>query len=282
MANDDSMAWQRQSFSKNGGSSAPCQMNPKLMPQVSGGLHSKIATPTQTMGGYVMGDPKPVAMYADGGEVEALKQEGLAASANDQPVSLWKRLTQGNIDDPKSEAYSAYGAGRGQAERNNKMLAEENEAIAKTTAKAQADSSPKPDMSANKYPDTEFGNLEKAQKDAAARASAPAPAPKPVAKVSAPKPAAPAPVAESKPAESKSDTSKPAGKTFAEDMAERKKATSPVENFDPSKINFGDKKVEPTKEREFKMLRGRKVYLDELPAKSEDKQKVHPRTGRPY
>lgn len=264
MSNEDQMAWQRQSFSKNGGSSAPNQMNAKLMTNAGSTMHSKIAAPSQCMGGLVMGDPKPMAMYADGGEVSeaTLKQEGLAASKGES-VGLWDRIKAGNIDDPNSEAYKRFGAGRGAAERemdsaiksfdNTRSVSGDD-----TANKAQA----KADMNA-KYPDTEFGDLDKAQKDASARASAPAAAPKPVSKAPAPKPAAPAPVAESKPKDSYPDEAsrgvKPAGKTFAEDMAERKKASSPIENFDPSKINFGDKKVEPVK----------------------PKVRVHPRTGRP-
>lgn len=49
-------------------------------------------------------------------EAEKLKKEGLEASKDDR-VGFFKRLAMGNIDDPKSEAYKRYGAGRGTAER---------------------------------------------------------------------------------------------------------------------------------------------------------------------
>jgi hypothetical protein len=55
--------------------------------------------------------------YADGGEVEALKQEGLKASAGEK-VGFFERLRMGNIDEAGSEAYNRFGAGRGQRERD--------------------------------------------------------------------------------------------------------------------------------------------------------------------
>ena len=58
-------------------------------------------------------------LFADGGEVdeETLKEEGLKASAGEK-VGLWERLKAGNIDDPGSEAYRRFGAGRGRNERD--------------------------------------------------------------------------------------------------------------------------------------------------------------------
>lgn len=55
------------------------------------------------------------AKYADGGEIGD-KERGLAASAGEK-VGFWERLKAGNIDDPNSEAYKRFGAGRGAAER---------------------------------------------------------------------------------------------------------------------------------------------------------------------
>lgn len=60
-----------------------------------------------------------VEFYADGGEVETLKQEGLKASEGEK-VGFFDRLRAGNIDDPSSEAYKRFGAGRGQLERDFK------------------------------------------------------------------------------------------------------------------------------------------------------------------
>lgn len=62
-------SWQKQSMSKNGGCSAPTQMNPKLLPTgAAAGLHKKIATPSFGMGGVVgtMTAGKTVRKYADG------------------------------------------------------------------------------------------------------------------------------------------------------------------------------------------------------------------------
>jgi hypothetical protein len=54
--------------------------------------------------------------FDEGGEVED-KQAGLAASNKEAPVGFFERLRMGNIDDPNSEAYRRFGAGRGRAER---------------------------------------------------------------------------------------------------------------------------------------------------------------------
>ena len=63
---------------------------------------------------------KKVKRYATGTseeDIKKLKDEGLKAS-KDEKVGLLERLRMGNIDDPKSEAYSKFGAGRGLAERS--------------------------------------------------------------------------------------------------------------------------------------------------------------------
>lgn len=133
---DDIQSWQRQSMSKNGGSSAPNQMNAKVMSGPAMSMNSKIAKPTVPCGGMVMSKSiGGVRGYADGGEVEALKAEGLKASEGES-VGLLKRLSMGNIDDPKSEAYQEFGAGRGERERNAKNLSDEAAAVAKAEAGA--------------------------------------------------------------------------------------------------------------------------------------------------
>jgi hypothetical protein len=50
-------------------------------------------------------------------EYQADKTAGLKASEGDEKVGFWKRIMMGNIDDPTSEAYKKFGAGRGQTER---------------------------------------------------------------------------------------------------------------------------------------------------------------------
>jgi hypothetical protein len=53
--------------------------------------------------------------YAEGGEVEeaAAKQRGLDISNKEAPVGFFERLRAGNIDQPGTEAYNRFGAGRG-------------------------------------------------------------------------------------------------------------------------------------------------------------------------
>jgi len=53
--------------------------------------------------------------FANGGDLSD-KELGLKASG-DEKVGFFERLRMGNIDDPSSEAYKKFGAGRGQAER---------------------------------------------------------------------------------------------------------------------------------------------------------------------
>lgn len=57
---------------------------------------------------------KKTKRFQDGGSAED-KRRGLAASKGES-VGFFERLRMGNIDDPKSEAYKRFGAGRGQAE----------------------------------------------------------------------------------------------------------------------------------------------------------------------
>jgi hypothetical protein len=61
--------------------------------------------------------PMKFKRYEGGGEVEAAdKAAGLKASKGED-VGFFKRLRMGNIDDPSSEAYKRFGAGRGRADR---------------------------------------------------------------------------------------------------------------------------------------------------------------------
>ena len=61
--------------------------------------------------------PMKFKRYESGGEVEesAAKQRGLDISNKEKPVGFFERIRMGNIDDPSSEAYKRFGAGRGRA-----------------------------------------------------------------------------------------------------------------------------------------------------------------------
>jgi hypothetical protein len=65
---------------------------------------------------------KKAKRYQEGGEAED-KKRGLAASNKEGSVGFFERLRMGNIDDPKSEAYKRFGAGRGQAETSKEKAA---------------------------------------------------------------------------------------------------------------------------------------------------------------
>jgi hypothetical protein len=58
---------------------------------------------------------KKAKRYQEGGEAED-KKRGLAASNKEGSVGFFERLRMGNIDDPTSQAYKRFGAGRGKAE----------------------------------------------------------------------------------------------------------------------------------------------------------------------
>jgi len=60
---------------------------------------------------------KKVKRYEGGGEIEeaAAKQRGLDISNKEEPMGFFERIRAGNIDDPSSEAYKRFGAGRGRA-----------------------------------------------------------------------------------------------------------------------------------------------------------------------
>ena len=72
-----------------------------------------------------MRKPMKFKRYEGGGEISgtvdpkeaADKEAGLKASKGDD-VGFLQRLRMGNIDDPSSEAYKRFGAGRGRSERN--------------------------------------------------------------------------------------------------------------------------------------------------------------------
>jgi len=55
--------------------------------------------------------------YDEGGPVDeaTAKQSGLDMSSKEKPMGFFERLRAGNIDDPSSEAYKRFGAGRGRA-----------------------------------------------------------------------------------------------------------------------------------------------------------------------
>jgi hypothetical protein len=57
---------------------------------------------------------KKVKRYEGGGDVEeaAAKQRGLDISNKEEPMGFFERIRAGNIDDPSSEAYKRFGAGR--------------------------------------------------------------------------------------------------------------------------------------------------------------------------
>lgn len=118
----DVPSWQRQMMKKSGtvDQGPAANGNPKIYPHGTvASMNTKIAAPTYGMGNLVTGSMKKSAVHmADGGDVSEAsdKAAGLEASKGES-VGFLERLRMGNIDDPSSEAYQRFGAGRGAAER---------------------------------------------------------------------------------------------------------------------------------------------------------------------
>ncbi len=112
-------------------------------------------------------------MLADGGKVDeaAMKQRGLAESNKEKPMGLFERLRMGNIDQPGSEAYNRFGAGRGRMEGELDKAEAEMKA---NRANARAGDAA---MRQRKIDDADFAKADALQATGRAVAGAPAPAP---------------------------------------------------------------------------------------------------------
>lgn len=280
-------SWQSQNFSKNAGAAGPSSMNSKIAGSNPMSLHSKIARPT-------------VRNYADGGSVDdetyksaeyqSDKAAGLEASKKDEPVGFFKRLSMGNIDDPTSEAYKTFGAGRGQKEREFDEAEKSFQGLKSVSGVEAKPASASDDQSA-----AETARLQR-QNDSGASApvasvAAPRSRPAAASKPSAPKAAPVASTSDQSGAETKrlasaaTGTSAAGGKSVMFKKTDAAPAKS-VGSFDPDSIdNFAASKpaqTEATKPRAYRQTRGGRIYEDQLPAKDEKKPLVHPRTGRPW
>jgi hypothetical protein len=105
---------------------------------------------------------KPVKFkrYEEGGDVEEskAKQRGLEMSNKEAPVGFFERFRMGNIDDPSSEAYKRFGAGRGRSEAPAKK--EEPAPAMEPMPVARPSMKPRPaerDLSDDMYSD--YGNI---------------------------------------------------------------------------------------------------------------------------
>ena len=146
--------------------------------------------------------------YEEGGDVEEskAKQRGLEMSNKEAPVGFFERFRMGNIDDPSSEAYKRFGAGRGRSEAPVKQEEPAPAPVARPSMKPnpifaageeQGKRQPSGDASVAEY----YASKPSAPKLQSGDAS--------VAEYYASKPDAPKPAA-SKPAASKPAASKPA------------------------------------------------------------------------
>jgi len=86
--------------------------------------------------------PMKFKRYDEGGSVEEskAKQRGLEISNKEEPVGFFERLRMGNIDQPGSEAYNRFGAGRAYA----KTMEDEGEAMRAAQRAPSAPAAPAP------------------------------------------------------------------------------------------------------------------------------------------
>jgi hypothetical protein len=110
--------WNRQSMKKTGASGPTTAEYRKDCGSL---FHSAPAPQSKSMA-------KPLRL-ADGDTEESYKARGLEAS-KDEKVGFFERMRMGNIDQPGSEAYNRFGAGRG---RMDSEAASEAEAIRSST-----------------------------------------------------------------------------------------------------------------------------------------------------
>jgi hypothetical protein len=169
----EKQSWQNQNMKKSGSVAGPSSMNSKITGNSFHCGNAKVSKPT-------------VRNYADGGMVSSEaddKAAGLKASAGES-VGFFERLRMGNIDDPKSEAYNRFGAGRAKADRDMESEAAAMKVV--DESRAAPAKAAEPDLGA--FNEAGSGTVNDTKPD-------PAPAPKPVARK--------APVMASKPAASK-------------------------------------------------------------------------------
>jgi hypothetical protein len=266
--------WQNQNFKKNGGASAPMQMNPKLLPSGSAaGLHNKIATPSYGMGGLVgtKTAARPVRKFADGtpGGVQFDQGEfaGVDKAVADNTSGAAALADENYGDGTTREQRMEMATGSKPATNSEvRAAADDGAAMPKTFKEAFA----KNRADGNKT--FEFGGKSFTTDIASEKPAKTAARP---VKMSSSVSSAASKAAAS--IDSPSDEAPARSKSIMFNDAPAKAKSS----FDPSSIdNFGPR-PEAAKERTFRQTRGGRIYDDELPAKKDSAARVHPRTGRP-
>jgi hypothetical protein len=171
--------------------------------------------------------------FAEGGltdaEQEAAdKAAGLAESNKEAPMGFFERLKAGNIDDPKSEAYKKFGAGRGASMRAAKVPVED--AVPVKVGRAAPDESMRGGAEDERPAPTNMGAIAQlAEKRAARTVPRPAPAARPAAPAASAAPVAPVAPAKSIGGSGRSMGVGGAGVDELEEYAaSRRKAAEPV------------------------------------------------------
>ena len=181
--------------------------------------------------------PMKFKRYEEGGDVEEskAKQRGLDISNKEEPVGFLQRLRMGNIDDPSSEAYKRFGAGRGRSEAPAKQ---EESAPAPAPAPmpvARPSMKPNPIFAAG-----ESQGMRQPSGDASVAEDYSGPRTKPIVSASAPKPSVSKPVAP-KPAKSPEPKVTDTGDESSRLLTKYKKSEESSAPVDETKLSLSER-----------------------------------------
>ena len=179
--------------------------------------------------------PMKFKRYEEGGDVEEskAKQRGLDISNKEEPVGFLQRLRMGNIDDPTSEAYKRFGAGRGRSEAPAKQ--EEAAPAPAPMPVARPSMKPNPIFAAG-----EAQGMRQPSGDASVAEDYSGPRTKPIVTASASKPSASKPVAP-KPAKSPEPKVTDTGDESSRLLTKYKKSEESSAPVDETKLSLSER-----------------------------------------
>ena len=195
--------------------------------------------------------PMKFKRYEEGGDVEEAKakQRGLDISNKEEPMGLFQRLRMGNIDDPSSEAYKRFGAGRGRSEAPAKQ--EEPAPAPEPMPVARPSMKPNPIFAAG-----EAQGMRQPSGDASVAEDYSGPRTKPIVTASESKPSVSKPAA-LKPAKLPEPKVTDTGDESARLLAKYKKPALRQETMKERAQRFVEKREAAKREKEANPARGR-------------------------
>ena len=197
--------------------------------------------------------PMKFKRYEEGGDVEEskAKQRGLEMSNKEAPVGFFERLRMGNIDDPSSEAYKRFGAGRGRSEAPAKQEEPAPAPAPEPMPVARPSMKPNPIFAAG-----ESQGMRQPSGDASVAEDYSGPRTKPIVTASESKPSVSKPVAP-KPVKSPEPKVTDTGDESARLLAKYKKPALRQETMNERAKRFVEKREAAKREKEANPARGR-------------------------